>query len=448
MNTRRPKIVTAASLFVLFCLQAMWSVYVYRILYSHLKETCNEAIETTVYKDISLRLNSGKLPEGATIIGGGLKENGKEDFTPVQEALIEYNAPVSLTQFDSIYQTFLSAENIHTKTIINKVNLRTGEILESTDPTFHAWWGIVETDPAILRRDSTEAIRAVIVSPHKNVFNRLGFLFLWSLVSIFFVGWGIAYQVKIILLQNRIAELRKNFSNAMVHDMKTPLNTIMIGISALVSGKIDHDAEKKKKHFDIIENSCCRLHSLIDKVMTLAKIEEEKLILDRVKVPLKPLIDEQVRSFSIRTDKRITFEADCSEAEQVYADPMHLREIISNLIDNAVKYSDTSVHIQISCHTTPNEKRISVSDNGFGIPLKDQALIFEKFERASAANKRSLRGGATGFGLGLTYVQQVMQAHHGSIEVESIEGQGSRFTLVFPLLMQELSFSLTTKQHD
>lgn len=194
MNTRRPKIVTAASLFVLFCLQAMWSVYVYRILYSHLKETCNEAIETTVYKDISLRLNSGKLPEGATIIGGGLKENGKEDFTPVQEALIEYNAPVSLTQFDSIYQTFLSAENIHTKTIINKVNLRTGEILESTDPTFHAWWGIVETDPAILRRDSTEAIRAVIVSPHKNVFNRLGFLFLGSLVSIFL--WGGASLIK------------------------------------------------------------------------------------------------------------------------------------------------------------------------------------------------------------------------------------------------------------
>lgn len=443
MNTRRPKIVTAASLFVLFCLQAMWSVYTYRVLYVGLEETCNSLIESAVHRDVITRLESGKLPEGARIIGGGLKENGREDFTPVQEALIEYNVPISLTQFDSIYQAFLIAENIHTKTIINKINLRTGEVLESTDPTFRTWWGMVETKPMLLRRDGTEAICAIIVSPHKNVFSRLGLLFIGSLVSIFFVGWGIAYQVKIILLQNRIAELRKNFSNAMVHDMKTPLNTIMIGISALVSGKIDHDAEKKKKHFDIIENSCCRLHSLIDKVMTLAKIEEEKLILDRVKVPLKPLIDEQVRSFSIRTDKRITFEVDCSETEQVYADPMHLREIISNLIDNAVKYSDTSVHIQISCHTTPNEKRISVSDNGFGIPLKDQALIFEKFERASAANKRSLRGGATGFGLGLTYVQQVMQAHHGSIEVESIEGQGSRFTLVFPLLMQEISFQLT-----
>lgn len=443
MNTRRPKIVTAASLFVLFCLQAMWSVYTYRVLYVGLEETCNSLIESAVHRDVITRLESGKLPEGARIIGGGLKENGKEDFTPVQEALIEYNVPVSLTQFDSIYQAFLIAENIHTKTIINKINLRTGEVLESTDPTFRAWWGTVETEPALLRRDSTEAIRAVIVSPHKNVFSRLGLLFIGSLVSMFFVGWGIAYQVKIILLQNRIAELRKNFSNAMVHDMKTPLNTILMGARILSSGKIDHDTEKKKKHFDIIEDKCHHLLSLSDKVLTLAKIEEDKLILDRTEVPLKPLIDELGRNLLIRTDKQITFEVHCPETEQVYADPVHLREIISNLIDNAVKYSDTSVHINLSCQTAPNEKRISVSDNGFGIPLKDQALIFEKFERASAANKRSLRGGATGFGLGLTYVQQVMQAHGGSIEVESIEGQGSEFTLIFPLLMQEISFQLT-----
>lgn len=442
MNTRRPKIVTAASLFVLFCLQAMWSIYTYRVLYVGLERTCNNLIEIAVHRDVITRLESGRLPEGARIVGGRLKENGREDFIPVQEALIEYNVPVSLTQFDSIYQTFLIAENIHTKTIIDKINVRTGEVLESTDPTFRAWWGTVETEPALLRRDSTEAIRAVIVSPHKNVFSRLGILFIGSLVSMFFVGWGIAYQVKIILLQNRIAELRKNFSNAMVHDMKTPLNTILMGVKILGSGKIDHDTEKKKKHFDIIEDKCHHLLSLSDKVLTLAKIEEDKLNLDRAEVPLKPLVDELVRHLLIRTDKQITFEMHCPETELVYADPMHLREIISNLIDNAVKYSDASVHINLSCRTTPNETRISVSDNGFGIPLKDQALIFEKFERASAANKRSLRGGATGFGLGLTYVQQVMQAHGGSVEVESIEGQGSEFTLIFPLLMQEISFQL------
>ncbi len=442
MNTRRPKIVTAASLFVLFCLQAMWSVYTYHMQYSQLEERCNVVFVASTFRDIMKR-TKGTIPEGTRIVAGKVSEDGKDDYVPFQEILIKYNAPVSLIQFDSIYRADLATENIHTKTIIDKINLRTGEVLESTDPTFRAWWGTVETEPALLRRDSTEAIRAVIVSPHKNVFSRLGLLFIGSLVSMFFVGWGIAYQVKIILLQNRIAELRKNFSNAMVHDMKTPLNTILMGVKILGSGKIDHDTEKKKKHFDIIEDKCHHLLSLSDKVLTLAKIEEDKLILDRTEVPLKPMIDELARNLSIRTDKKITFEMHCPETEQVYADPIHLREIISNLIDNAVKYSGDSVHINLSCRTTPNETRISVSDNGFGIPLKDQALIFEKFERASAANKRSLRGGATGFGLGLTYVQQVMQAHGGSVEVESIEGQGSEFTLIFPLLMQEISFQLT-----
>ncbi len=442
MNTRNPKIVTAASLLVLLSLQTVWSVYTYRMQYNRLEEKYNEVFVASTFRDIMKR-TKGAIPEGTRIVAGKVSEDGKDDYVPFQEALIKYNAPISLTQFDSIYQTFLIAENIHTKTIIDKINLRTGEVLESTDPTFRAWWGTVETEPALLRRDSTEALRAVIVSPHRNVLNRLGLLLFGSLISMIFIVWGIAYQIKIIITQNRIAQLRRTFSNAMVHDMKTPLNTILMGTRILSSGKIDHDTEKKKKHFDIIEDKCHHLLSLSDKVLTLAKIEEDKLILDRTEVPLKPMIEELARNLSIRTDKQITFEVHCPETEQVYADPMHLREIISNLIDNAVKYSGDSVHINLSCRTTPNETRISVSDNGFGIPLKDQALIFEKFERASAANKRSLRGGATGFGLGLTYVQQVMQAHGGSVEVESIEGQGSEFTLIFPLLMQEISFQLT-----
>ncbi len=442
MNTRNPKIVTAASLLVLLSLQTVWSVYTYRMQYNRLEEKYNEVFVASTFRDIMKR-TKGAIPEGTRIVAGKVSEDGKDDYVPFQEALIKYNAPISLTQFDSIYQTFLIAENIHTKTIIDKINLRTGEVLESTDPTFRAWWGTVETEPALLRRDSTEALRAVIVSPHRNVLNRLGLLLFGSLISMIFIVWGIAYQIKIIITQNRIAQLRRTFSNAMVHDMKTPLNTILMGTRILSSGKIDHDTEKKKKHFDIIEDKCHHLLSLSDKVLTLAKIEEDKLILDRTEVPLKPMIEELARNLSIRTDKQITFEMHCPETEQVYADPIHLREIISNLIDNAVKYSGDSVHINLSCRTTPNETRISVSDNGFGIPLKDQALIFEKFERASAANKRSLRGGATGFGLGLTYVQQVMQAHGGSVEVESIEGQGSEFTLIFPLLMQEISFQLT-----
>ncbi len=248
MNTRNPKIVTAASLLVLLSLQTVWSVYTYRMQYNRLEEKYNEVFVASTFRDIMKR-TKGAIPEGTRIVAGKVSEDGKDDYVPFQEALIKYNAPISLTQFDSIYQTFLIAENIHTKTIIDKINLRTGEVLESTDPTFRAWWGTVETEPALLRRDSTEALRAVIVSPHRNVLNRLGLLLFGSLISMIFIVWGIAYQIKIIITQNRIAQLRRTFSNAMVHDMKTPLNTILMGTRILSSGKIDHDTEKKKETF-------------------------------------------------------------------------------------------------------------------------------------------------------------------------------------------------------
>ena len=116
MNTRRPKIVTAASLFVLFCLQAMWSVYVYHMHYNQLEETCNAVFVASTFKDIMKR-TKGAIPEGTRIVAGKLREDGKDDYVPFQEILIEYNAPVSLAQLDSIYRADLSAENIHTKSI-------------------------------------------------------------------------------------------------------------------------------------------------------------------------------------------------------------------------------------------------------------------------------------------------------------------------------------------
>ena len=108
-----------------------------------------------------------------------------------------------------------------------------------------------------------------------------------------------------------------------------------------------------------------------------------------------------------------------------------MREVLGNLLDNAIKYSREEVKIDIICESEKGFCKIKVCDNGLGIPLKDQALVFNRFERSAAA-ARSGKGGATGFGLGLNYVQQVMLAHDGRIEVESEEGRFSEFTLYFP----------------
>lgn len=112
-------------------------------------------------------------------------------------------------------------------------------------------------------------------------------------------------------------------------------------------------------------------------------------------------------------------------------DEEFLKEALSNLIDNAVKYSGEEVEITFSSGRLPGEDYIKVHDTGFGIPLKDQSKIFEKYERASAAD-RSRYGGPAGFGLGLNYVLRVVEAHRGRVTLESIEGEYSEFTIYLP----------------
>ena len=120
------------------------------------------------------------------------------------------------------------------------------------------------------------------------------------------------------------------------------------------------------------------------------------------------------------------------QEEVVWADEEFLKEALSNLIDNALKYSGEVVEIIfLSERKADGTVCVTVADNGFGIPLKDQRKIFEKYERA-AASERSRSGGASGFGLGLNYVLRIMEAHGGRVTLESMEGEYSRFTLVFP----------------
>ena len=123
------------------------------------------------------------------------------------------------------------------------------------------------------------------------------------------------------------------------------------------------------------------------------------------------------------------------KTEKVYADEEFLKEAISNLIDNAIKYSKESVKINISSSSDAKHDIINIHDNGIGIPQKDQKKIFEKFERASAI-KRTRKGGPSGFGLGLNYVYQVMEAHEGRIYINSIEGEFSEFSLLIPKIIE------------
>lgn len=203
------------------------------------------------------------------------------------------------------------------------------------------------------------------------------------------------------------------------------------GGQMLRSGRLDPYPDKREKHFQILQDESEHLLSLTNKVLTLSKLENYQLRLVKEEVQLRPMLEDLIGKYTAKAEKPVHFSLRL-ESEWGYADEEFLQEALSNLIDKSIKYSGEEADIQISSsYQADKSYLIEVRDNGMGIPLKDQSRIFEKYECASAAD-RSCKGGAPGFGLGLNYVFRVAEAHGGKVNVESIEGEYSEFSLSLP----------------
>ena len=269
--------------------------------------------------------------------------------------------------------------------------------------------------------NDTQGVHAYIQNLRAGFIGKLLYMFFGTIVALGLLLFAIRKQVDIIRRQDELARMREDFSYAMVHDMKNPISSILIGLKVLRSGKVDDKPEKKEKHFDILAN----------KVLTISKLEHGQLLLDKNWIQLHPMVDELVHTFTAKAEKPTIFQVDLQE-EGVYADEEYLKEALSNLIDNAVKYSKDTIDIQITSCLSGQYTQIKVRDNGIGIPLAAQRIVFDKFERVITRNEDAKKK-VSGFGLGLNYVMNVAREHGGYVSVESVEGKYSEFTVSLPL---------------
>ena len=259
----------------------------------------------------------------------------------------------------------------------------------------------------------------------------MGILLVSTTILLIFVVFCIIYQVRIISKINKISQIREDFSYAMVHDMKTPLSTIMMVQDMLESGRLEGKPEIKNKYMNIAKSETEHLFALTNKILTISKLENHKLEMNKTEVELTPIIEKLTEKFKAKAQKPVNFIISL-QAKTAYADNDYLGEVLSNLIDNAIKYSKESVEINITTEESERYTILKVRDNGLGISEADQKIIFQKYERAAAA-KRSRKNGVSGFGLGLNFVDQVIKAHEGRIFVNSTEGEFTEFTIYLPL---------------
>ena len=278
---------------------------------------------------------------------------------------------------------------------------------------------------------SSQAYITLYFPKEKKLFYKsLGFMGASSTFLTIFLIMTFIATLLIIFRQKRLSQIKTDFVNNMTHELKTPISTISLA-SQMLKDKGIGVTEKKLNHISgVIEQESKRLGYQVEKVLQMAIFDKGKIKLNREEIDVHLLLSNVASNFEMQvTNKNGNIFLDLNAKNPIIkADEVHFSNILSNLVDNAIKYCSAKPEITLSAWDTRKKIFIAVKDNGIGISKKDQKRIFEKFYRVSTGNIHNVKG----FGLGLCYVKTIVEEHGGSINIESQAGKGTRFILSFP----------------
>jgi two-component system phosphate regulon sensor histidine kinase PhoR len=272
--------------------------------------------------------------------------------------------------------------------------------------------------------------RASFSNPFGYIIGKLRLPIGMSVLLLAFTALSLLFLYRNLLKQRQIAEIKNEFISNMTHELKTPISTVTVAVEALRHfGALD-DPHKTKEYLDISALELQRLSLLVDKVLKLSLFENRQIELKPERIDLPGLTAEVMASMRLPMEKAgAVVRLNCEgEGLFVRADRVHLGSVISNLLDNALKYSRENPVLAISVSREGAAVALSVADNGIGIPPAYREKIFEKFFRVPSNDVHTIKG----YGLGLSYVHHIVARHEGRITVESKEGKGSTFIIQLP----------------
>ena len=262
------------------------------------------------------------------------------------------------------------------------------------------------------------------------LFKSIGFMSLSSIVLTLIVIFAFTVTIYQMQRQKKITSIRTDFVNNVTHELKTPISTISLA-SQMLNDKSISNASKNYDHLStVIADESKRLSQQVEKILQMAIFDRGKLMIKFKELDVNELSNMVVRNMLIQIKNKNgqiikNLDAVNSVAE---VDEVHFTNVIFNLIDNAIKYSNGRPDITVSTADTPDGLSVSIQDKGIGISKADQKRIFDQFYRVSTGNVHNVKG----FGLGLSYVKNVVKTHNGTIEVDSEPGHGTRFTIFLP----------------
>ncbi len=276
-----------------------------------------------------------------------------------------------------------------------------------------------------------ETLVILVLNFQDEVYQSLTWMLIGAVIFTLIILAAFSLTVRTLLVQKKLSEIKSDFINNMTHEFKTPLATISLAVDALRNEKVQQDKEKMQYFSSIIKEENKRMNKHVETILQAALMDKQELKLNFRTLHAHEIISKVVDNFRLQLeDKQGKIELTLNAKEdKVNADEVHFTNLVSNLIDNAIKYSKENLHIRVYTHCTNKHFIIRVEDNGIGMSKESVKRIFEKFYRAHTGNIHNVKG----FGLGMSYVKTVVDAHRGKIRVDSTLGKGSVFTAEFPI---------------
>ncbi len=261
------------------------------------------------------------------------------------------------------------------------------------------------------------------------LFNKMQISLLLSVLLLITVVF-FAYAIFVILTQKRLSEMQKDFINNMTHEFKTPISTIKISADVFLNNPQIQENQRLLQYAGIIKEQNQRLNNQVENVLQLAHIERGNFELKPETIDLHPFLEDIATATALHVEKLGgVFKTDFAKTDiTVWADRLHLSNVLHNLLDNALKYSKKVPHIELRTRKQGNQVEIIVTDKGIGISKEQQEKVFEKFYRVPTGNVHDVKG----FGLGLFYVKNICKKHGWKLELESEPGVGTTVCIRMP----------------
>jgi two-component system phosphate regulon sensor histidine kinase PhoR len=343
----------------------------------------------------------------------GLKDT-KFEFCIFSEAGL--NAGIGSSSYELKSPNFFAAyaDTVHNKKTLLPLITNTSE-LSGPEP-FETLWIIIPDYKSVVMKQMRLMIFGMV-------------FFTMIIITAFYV------TVHTLLRQKKLSEIKNDFINNMTHEFKTPLATISLAVDAMRNEKVVHDRGKSEYFSNIIKEENKRMNRQVETILQAAQIDRQELQLKLQPIRAHAVIRRVMDNFSLQFQEiNATVKLDLKARHDLMeADEVHFTNLVSNLIDNAIKYSKEKPSFRISTGNSGRFLTIRIEDNGIGMNKETQRRIFEKFYRAHTGNVHNVKG----FGLGLSYVKSVVDAHRGRIKVDSALGRGTVFTVEMPLSWQE-----------